>query len=173
MAASKSLTKTKSAAPKKAAKKTTIKKVSEKNSAQQEELGFKYNDKSAGQEQLIPIFNEFVKQLKPYVKGSIKQKGGTNGAITLVSDKKVVIDGRKKDEVHFAAALIQKGYVGFYFMPVYAEGSVRKDIHPELMKTLKGKACFHIKKLDKEMIYQIKEALQLGYEMYKKNGWID
>jgi hypothetical protein len=175
MAASKTAKKPapKKTAVKKVAKKITSKKPASQIPEQQKELGFKYSDKSAGQEKLVPIFNELRKLLKPYVKGSIKQKGGTGGAVTLVSDKEIVIDGRKKEEMHFAAALIQKGYVGFYFMPVYAGDSVKKHIGADLLKTLKGKACFHIKKLDDVLSEQIRDALKMGYDMYKKKGWID
>jgi hypothetical protein len=39
----------------------------------------------------------------------------------LVGEKPVEVLGRKKDELWFASALIQKGYVGFYYMPVYGD----------------------------------------------------
>jgi hypothetical protein len=53
-----------------------------------------------------------------------------------------------RDELWFAGALIQKGYVGYYFNPEYASGNGGKAVTPELMKCLKGKSCFHIKKAD-------------------------
>ena len=39
----------------------------------------------------------------------------------LWSVKDLVIEGRKRKEVFFASLIIQKDYVGFYFMPVYVE----------------------------------------------------
>jgi len=35
--------------------------------------------------------------------------------------KDLVIAGRKCKEVFFAGLIIQKSYVGFYFMPVYTD----------------------------------------------------
>ena len=85
----------------------------------------------------------------------------------LWSIKDLVIEGRKRKEVYFAGLIIQKGYVGFYFMPVYAETDLKAVFAPELLKLLKGKSCFHIKKLDPALLDQIKSALQIGYEAYQ------
>lgn len=156
-------------AKKAAAKKSAPKKATTKDGA---ETGFKYSDKSAGQPELIVIFDELKKLLLPYEKGNMRVRGGTGGQIALVNEKPIEIDGRKKEELHFAALLIQKGYVGLYFMPVYGAADPAKIIHPELLKLLKGKACFHVKKLDAAMISHIKDALKKGYEAYKVRGWL-
>jgi hypothetical protein len=90
----------------------------------------------------------------------------------LWSIKDVVIGGKKREEVYFAGLIIQSTYVGFYYMPVYGEPGMKKVFKKELLSMLKGKACFHIKKLDKTLIVQIREALETGYKLYKKNGWV-
>jgi hypothetical protein len=90
----------------------------------------------------------------------------------LWSVKDLVIEGRKRKEVYFAGLIIQKGYVGFYFMPVYADTDLKAVFAPELLKLLKGKSCFHIKKLTPELLGQIKVALQVGYEAYQARGWV-
>lgn len=90
----------------------------------------------------------------------------------LWSEKPVVILGRKKKEVFFAAVIIQKEFVGFYFMPVYTDVEMIRVIQPELRKLLKGKSCFHIKKCDAVLLRHIKDALAAGYEQYRMNGWI-
>jgi hypothetical protein len=86
--------------------------------------------------------------------------------------KDVEILGRKRKEVWFAGIIIQKAYVGFYYMPVYAEPERKKLFKPELLRLLKGKSCFHIKKLDEELVKQIEQALADGFEMYKQRGWV-
>jgi len=137
------------------------------------EIKIKYEDKSAGQPELVLLFEEIKKLLLPYAKGSIKLHGGDKGKILLVSEKKVEVAGRKKVEVWFASALAQKGYVGFYYMPVYMQPEkIKKMMQPELLKCLKGKNCFHIKKADEVILAQIKDALKFGYEYYKENGWV-
>ncbi|MBN9299350.1 MAG: hypothetical protein J0I41_20275 [Filimonas sp.] len=160
----------KKAAPaKKVAKKAVVKKAATKQSA---ETGYKYSDKSAGQPELLAIFEELKKLLLPYEKGAMKVRGGSGGQIALVNEKPIEIDGRKRDELHFAALLIQKGYVGFYFMPIYANTDTKRAMHPDLLKLLKGKACFHIKKLDDAMRKHIKDALKSGFESYKEKKWL-
>ena len=142
-------------------------------SSSKKSVGIKYSDKSINQPELVPIFNELVELLKPYERGSITIRGGSQGQISLVSEKEVLINGKKRDEMWFAAALVQKGYVGFYYMPVYGEPEMKKFFKPELLKCLKGKSCFHIKKYDKEIFNQIKEALKKGYKCYIEKEWAD
>jgi hypothetical protein len=110
--------------------------------------------------------------LMPYEKGTMKFLGGSGGKAVLISKKPVEIYGRKRGDLWFASALVQKGYVGFYYMPVYGDPVVKKMIKPELLKCLKGKACFHIKKFDSEIFSQIKHALKVGYDCWHKRGWI-
>lgn len=158
----------KKAAPKKVAAKVPAKKAT----AKKKEYTIKYTDKSAGQPELVPIFEAIKKLMLPYQKGSLTMIGGDGGMLSLISEKPVEIDGRKKDELWFAGILVQKGYVGFYFMPVYAAPEIKKVFKPELLKLLKGKSCFHIKKLDPVILQQIRESLQMGYMLYKERGWI-
>ena len=60
---------------------------------------------------------------------------------------------------------------GFIFSRYMLILSLKNKLKPELLKTLKGKTCFHIKKEDPVLLQQIKEALQIGYEYYTSNGW--
>jgi len=90
----------------------------------------------------------------------------------LTSYKKVVIAGRKKDEVYFAGLIIQKDYVGFYYMLAYAEPEIRDQIDPEFMKLLKGKSCFYITSAEKTILDQVKKALDLALRYYKDKGWV-
>ena len=137
-----------------------------------EGIGIKYEDKSAGQPDLGPIFARIKQLLAAFEKEPLRLRGGEGGQVLLISEKAVVIEGRKKEALWFASALVQKGYVGFYYMPVYMNEAVRSQLKPELLKCLKGKACFHIKKNDPLLFDQIGEALEIGYASYKKMGWI-
>ena len=88
------------------------------------------------------------------------------------SAEPLVIEGRKRSQVFFASLIIQKAYVGFYFMPVYVETELKTIFQPELLRLLKGKSCFHIKKLDAALLGQIEAALKIGFELYQHRGWI-
>jgi len=90
----------------------------------------------------------------------------------LWSRKDLVIAERKRKEVFFAGLIIQKSYVGFYYMPVYVDTELKEIFPPELLSCLKGKSCFHIKKLDDKLLAQIDQALHDGYALYQQRGWI-
>ena len=122
------------------------------------------NDLQTVFDQLSPLLLEYQPPLQP--------KRNEPGYLDLWSIKDLVIEGRKRKEVFFAGLIIQKSYVGFYYMPVYAEPEVKQLFKPELLKLLKGKSCFHIKKLTPELLDQIESALQAGYVLYKQRGWI-
>ena len=47
------------------------------------------------------------------------------GYYDLWSIKDLVIEGRKRNEVYFGGLIIQKSYVGFYFMPVYTDADLK------------------------------------------------
>jgi len=49
----------------------------------------------------------------------VKGDDATHYDVWFVKD--LVIAGRKCKEVFFAGLIIQKSYVGFYFMPVYTD----------------------------------------------------
>lgn len=152
------------------AKKAAVKKKPATN--EEKPTGYKYADKSAGQPELPPVFDTLKALLMPYVKGSVVMRGGSGGQVALVSEKEIWVEGKKRPELHFAAVLIQKGYVGFYFMPVYSDPEKKELFAPELLKLLKGKACFHIKKLDEVLVKHIKDALKKGHVLYKEKGWV-
>ena len=123
------------------------------------------------QNELVHIFQKLKKILKKY-ENPLKPKFDLDSKYDLWSNKNVEIAGRKRKEVYFAGLIIQSTYIGLYYMPVYADTHHKDVFKPELLKLLKGKSCFHIKKLDSELEAQIKEALDNGYTLYKKRGWI-
>ena len=123
------------------------------------------------QDELVEIYKGLKKILKKY-EPPFKPKLDLDSRYDLWSFKNVEIDGRMKKEVFFASAIIQSTYVGFYFMPIYAETSLKEVFKPELLKLLKGKSCFYIRDLSPEITSQIEEALEMGYNLYKKRGWV-
>lgn len=170
--ASKPATKTavKKAAPKKA---TARKAAVAKDKKKEFSINIKYEDKSAGQPELVVIFEAIKKMMEPYHgKRSLVLHADKPSQANLVSHKPVVIDGRPRNELWFVSALVQKGYVGFYYMPIYAQAEMRKLFSEAFVKSLKGKACFHITRNTPEMMADIKKAIKLGYEAYQQRGWI-
>jgi hypothetical protein len=122
-------------------------------------------------EDLFQIFNTLKPLLLEY-SPPLTPKNDAEGNYDLWSPQNVVIGGRKYKEVYFASLVIQKNYVGFYFMPVYMDSGIKNILGAELLNKLKGKSCFHIKKLDDTLLEQIRSALKIGFDYYQKNGWV-
>jgi hypothetical protein len=121
------------------------------------------------------IFDEMVGLLSRYTppfKVRREAKGDPKQAYALWSDKPAVVHGRERPEIYFAGLIQQKNYVGFYYMPVYAEPERKAMFKPELLSRLKGKSCFYLTKLDPELKRQIKDALADGFRLYKQQGWV-
>lgn len=120
---------------------------------------------------LLPLFEEARKLLAPYSK-HFTVRHDEPGYYDLWSERDLVIEGRKRKEVYFAGLIIQKSYVGFYYMPVYAQQDIEAMFGPELLATKKGKSCFYLRELTPELARQIKEALARGLELYRERGWV-
>ncbi len=112
-----------------------------------------------------------IKTLMQAYTPALSPKMDDNSHYDLWSIKDLIIDGRKRKEVYFAGLIIQKSYVGFYYMPIYVHTELRTAFEPELLKLLKGKSCFHIKANDPVLLEQIRTALQIGFKIYQQNGW--
>ena len=123
------------------------------------------------QEHLVEIFQRLKGILEEY-EDPLKPKFDLDSKYDLWSFKDLEIAGRKRKEVNFASLIIHSKHVGFYFMPIYSDTDLKDVFDPELLATLKGKSCFHIKTLNDQLEEQIRNALNIGFELYKKRGWI-
>lgn len=121
-------------------------------------------------QELLRTFRSLRRLMKKY-EGPFTARLDLEGKYDLWSERDVVVGGRKRKEVFFAAAIIQRNYVGFYYMPVYAERGLKKLFPAQLLRLLKGKSCFHIRRMDAELRRQVASALKTGYELYRERGW--
>lgn len=81
------------------------------------------------------------------------------------------MQGKKKvDGIYFSTILPKPKDVRFYFFPAYTHKEQIGELPEPLKKCLKGKSCFHIKKLDDELEGQIKDLVQKSIKLYKKDG---
>lgn len=120
---------------------------------------------------LIPLFNTLKNILSEYEEHFTVRKS-EEGYYDLWSEKEIILNNKKRKEIFFAGLIIQKHYVGFYFMPIYADDSLKEFFGPELLKTLKGKSCFYIKNDDPIILGQIRGALKRGLELYRERDWL-
>jgi hypothetical protein len=117
------------------------------------------------------IFNQIKTLMQAYAP-PMTPKMDDETHYDLWSIKDLTIEGRKRKEVYLAGLIIQKSYVGFYYMPVYVSAEAKRAIPEELLRLLKGKSCFHIKQLDQVVLEQIRAALKYGFESYQERGWV-
>lgn len=123
------------------------------------------------QDNRLEIFRQLKKILSEYAP-PLTAVSDFEGRYELVSKKPVEFMGRKKPEIYFGGAIIQGNYVGLYLMHVYVSPEHLKQIAPDLLKTLKGKSCFHMKTIDNNLIKQIEAAVKDGIGCYRKLGFI-
>ncbi|MFC2166446.1 hypothetical protein ACFLQZ_00600 [Acidobacteriota bacterium] len=128
-------------------------------------------------DELNTIFDELKKILEKYSPPfSVKipsEAMKKKKSFELTSYKKVIIAGRPKDEVYFAGIIIQKNYVGFYYMLAYADTEVRDLLSTKFLALLKGKSCFYIKSSEKDILDEVEKALEIGLHAYRMRGWIE
>ena len=85
---------------------------------------------------------------------------------------KPAMQGKKKvDGYYFASVMPKPKDIRLYFFPIYTHPD-QFELSPELDKCLKGKSCFHIKKLSPEMQKEIEELIERGVKVYEKEGLI-
>lgn len=89
-----------------------------------------------------------------------------------VNGTKPAMQGKKKVEGHYFATLMAKPKdVRFYFFPAYTHADEIKPLMNEMVtKFLKGKSCFHIKKMDESIQENLKAVIDKGVELYQRDG---
>ena len=120
---------------------------------------------------LTHAFEEIQALLERYTP-PLEARTDAKGGYHLWSVKDIVVAGRKRKEVYFAGVMARKGYIGFYYMPVYADPEQKSMFKPELLSLLKGKSCFHVRRLEPTVKKQIKDALASGMKLYEQRGWV-
>lgn len=121
---------------------------------------------------LIEIFQTIRATMQPYEALGFNSRINSDVEYDLWSDKNVVLLGKQRNEIYFAGLKIMTSSVTLHFMLIYTNPEVKEMLHPDLLKLLKGKSCFHFKKLDEVMMEHVAHALDIGYKAYKQNEWV-
>jgi hypothetical protein len=112
-------------------------------------------------------YDALVALLKPYEPGLVLGVMGSSGYV-LNSTKL----GANKHPYMFAAVRIGKGYVSYYFMPVYMNPRLEATISEELKARMQGKACFNFTQPDPELFEELAELTRAGYADFQKAGYL-
>jgi len=118
------------------------------------------------------IFDELKSRMAKHA-SKLEVRSETEKAYNLYGTKDVQLEHKLEKGMYFASVMKMKSYVGFYFFPIYTHKSdTEPTMDPDLLKCLKGKSCFHIKKDDPSLYKSIEKALKDGMKLYKKIGWV-
>ena len=89
-----------------------------------------------------------------------------------VAGTKPGMQGRQKVDGFFFANIVPKPKdVRLYFFPIYTHPD-QFELSADLQKALKGKSCFHIKKITPEMGAEINGMIKKGVDIYLNDGLI-
>lgn len=129
----------------------------------------------------MPITDETRKKifavLKKHLDACTPPMVGTKGAkpltLHLIGNKPVPYgyDNKIIPGMFFAAVEQRKDSVAFHFFPSYYNAGMKK-VAPSLYTCLKGKTCFHFKKVDQVDEKELKALLQAGVNAWKKEGYL-
>ena len=96
-----------------------------------------------------------------------------NENVFEVAGTKEAMQGKQKvDGYYFGSVVPKPKDIRLYYFPIYTHASEFTWISDELRKCLKGKSCFHIKKLSDERIADISMMINKGIELYENEDLI-
>jgi hypothetical protein len=78
------------------------------------------------------------------------------------------IGKKNKAPIFFGAVIVNKNYVSFHLMPVYASPVIAKKISPQLKKRMQGKACFNFTAPDPELMSELDQLTSESLDPYLK-----
>ena len=111
------------------------------------------------QNTLISLLKKHQPSLK--INAETEVKFEVSGTIPTMQGK------QKVDGFYFSSVIPKAKDCRLYFFPIYTDADAFANISPELRKCLKGKSCFHIKKMDEQLEKDIEAMIDKGIEIYR------
>lgn len=111
------------------------------------------------QNTLIDLLKKHQPSLK--INAETEVKFEVSGTVPTMQGK------QKVDGIYFASVIPKPKDCRLYFFPIYTDVEAFANISPELRKCLKGKSCFHIKKMDEQLEQDIEAMINQGIEIYR------
>ena len=112
-------------------------------------------------EKLVNILKSHLGDLK--ITSDTYEKFEVSGTVEAMQGKK------KVDGIYFSTVVPKPKDVRFYFFPTYTHKDQLGELPDNLKKALKGKSCFHIKKMDEELEKNLKDLVKESVKLYKKD----
>lgn len=128
------------------------------------------------EKELAETYQSLKKKITPYEK-KLKVAMDRPHRYDLCGDKVYNVTSERtgktsqKKDAAFVSIIMQKDYVGFYFMPIYYHKGLMDEFSEAMNKRLKGKCCFHFKK-PQEVDREVDKLLKKGFAMFKENNFV-
>lgn len=110
-----------------------------------------------------------VNLLKAHV-GDLKITADTFEKFEVTGTVETMQGKKKVDGIYFSSVVPKPKDVRFYFFPIYTHKDQIGELPENLKKALKGKSCFHVKKIDEEFETNLKDLIQKSVDVYKADG---
>ena len=119
------------------------------------------------------IFNKIKAVLKKH-SPPMQVSKDKPGVFELMGNKPVPYGSKKTivPGMYFSSVVARPGMVSFYFFPIYYHTNDFIDLIPTMVKTLKGKTCFNIKKVEEVNEKELDALLKKGVQAWKKLGYM-
>ena len=113
----------------------------------------------------IPEIHQILKSLLLEQVPPLRVKQATETNFEVTGTREAMQGRQKVDGFYFASLVPKPKDIRFYFFPLYTDPDAF-ELSAELKKMLKGKTCFHIRKLDEALIAEIREMIAKGVKIY-------
>lgn len=90
----------------------------------------------------------------------------------LAGTREVMQGKQLVDGYYFGSVVPKPKDIRLYFFPIYTHPNKFGPLSETLKRYLKGKSCFHIKKLTPELEKEISQMIDLGVSLYQKDELI-
>lgn len=116
------------------------------------------------------VYDELVKLLKKY-ENRLEVKSNTNDHYELWTTHIFRSSGSSpkfKKGILFSSVIIHRRFTSLYFYPLYIDPELKTKLTEKLKGHLKGKTCFHFNALSIDLLPDLVELFELGWDSYKK-----
>lgn len=108
------------------------------------------------------VFEELRKLLQPYA-ARLTITADSPGHFHLYAE----YHPKYKKAIYFGGVEINKSYVSFHLIPVYAFPDLLQTASPELKRRMQGKSCFNFKAVDGAVFGELGELTRRGFERFQ------
>ncbi|MCB0281540.1 MAG: hypothetical protein H6627_05420 [Calditrichae bacterium] len=113
----------------------------------------------------------FLRNLMSKYVPPLKARADTPENFALYGTKEAMQGKQKVDGYYFGSVVTKPKDIRLYFFPIYTHPD-QFSLSPELKKCLKGKSCFHFKKLSEPMQKEIANMIGTAFDIYLKDGLV-